>query len=140
MAMDINLPDVHAEVGALFALYEQALVGNDVELLDELFWPSPFTVRYGAGESLVGIQAIRAFRQARSPRGLARTLRNTVITTFGRDAATAMTEFVRPGFEVDGRLRRLGRQSQTWVRTERPGHGGWRVVAAHVSLIDLPAA
>jgi len=135
--MDINLPDVHAEVSAVFALYEQALVGNDVELLDELFWPSEFTVRYGVGESLVGIRAIRAFRAARSPVGLARTLRNTVITTFDRDFATAMTEFVRPSFEADGRLTRIGRQSQTWARTARPGHGGWRVVAAHVSLITL---
>ena len=129
--MDINLPDVHAEVSAVFALYEQALVGNDVELLDELFWPSPFTVRYGVGENLVGIAAIRAFRASRSPVGLARELRHTVITTFGRDFATAMTEFVRPHAS--------GRQSQTWVRTAAPGHGGWRVVAAHVSLLPGPA-
>jgi Protein of unknown function (DUF3225) len=136
--MDINLPDIHAEVSAVFALYEQALVGNDVELLDELFWPSPYTVRYGAGENLVGIDAIRAFRASRSPVGLARSLQHTVITTFDRDFATAMTEFVRPSFEEQGRLRRIGRQSQTWARTARPGHGGWRVVAAHVSVIPLP--
>lgn len=129
-ARAINLPDVHAEVSAVFALYEQALVGNDITLLDQLFWDSPQTVRYGAAENLIGIEAIRAFRAARSPAGLARTLRNTVITTFGRDLATAMTEFVRPGG--------TGRQSQTWVRTDAPGHGGWRVVAAHVSL--LPSA
>lgn len=135
--MDINLPDVLAEVNEVFALYERALVANDVELLDELFWPSPFTVRYGVGENLVGIAAIRAFRASRSPVGLARTLRNTVITTFGRDFATAMTEFVRPSFEEDGALQRVGRQSQTWARTARPGHGGWRVVAAHVSLLNL---
>jgi hypothetical protein len=136
--MDINLPEVHAEVSAVFALYEEALVNNDLELLDELFWPSPFTVRYGVGENLVGIKAIRDFRATRSPVGLARTLRNTVITTFDRDFATAMTEFVRPSFEEDGRLVRIGRQSQTWARTARPGHGGWRVVAAHVSLLALP--
>lgn len=135
--MDINLPDVHAEVEAVFALYERALTSNDVELLDELFWPSPYTVRYGTGENLVGIDAIRAFRASRSPVGLARTLRHTVITTFGRDFATAMTEFVRPSFEENGVLRRVGRQSQTWARTARPGHGGWRVVAAHVSLLTL---
>lgn len=135
--MDINLPDVLAEVQDVFALYERALVANDVELLDELFWPSPFTVRYGIGENLVGIAAIRAFRASRSPVGLARTLRNTVITTYGRDFATAMTEFVRPSFEEDGVLKRVGRQSQTWARTARPGHGGWRVVAAHVSLLNL---
>ena len=129
--MDINLPDVHAEVSAIFALYEQALVSNDVTLLDQLFWDSPHTVRYGVGENLVGIEAIRAFRNARSPVGLARELRHTVITTFGRDVATAMTEFVRPAVS--------GRQSQTWVRTAAPGHGGWRVVAAHVSLLPKTA-
>ena len=129
--MDINLPDVHAEVSAIFALYEQALTSNDVTLLDQLFWDSPHTVRYGVGENLVGIEAIRAFRNARSPVGLARELRHTVITTFGRDFATAMTEFVRPAAS--------GRQSQTWVRTAAPGHGGWRVVAAHVSLLPQPA-
>ena len=135
--MDINLPDVHAELKAVFSLYEQALVSNDVERLDELFWPSELTVRYGTGENLVGIEAIRAFRNARPSTGLARSLHNTVITTFGRDFATAMTEFVRPSFEVNGRLTRIGRQSQTWVRTAAPGHGGWRVVAAHVSFLTL---
>ncbi|HPM66427.1 MAG TPA: oxalurate catabolism protein HpxZ [Piscinibacter sp.] len=129
--MDINLPDVHAEVSAIFALYEQALTSNDVALLDQLFWDSPHTVRYGVGENLIGIEAIRAFRNARSPVGLARELRHTVITTFGRDFATAMTEFARPAAS--------GRQSQTWVRTAAPGHGGWRVVAAHVSLLPQPA-
>ena len=129
--MDINLPDVHAEVSAIFALYEQALTSNDVTLLDQLFWDSPHTVRYGVGENLIGIEAIRAFRNARSPVGLARELRHTVITTFGRDFATAMTEFARPAVS--------GRQSQTWVRTAAPGHGGWRVVAAHVSLLPKPA-
>ena len=129
--MDINLPDVHAEVSAIFALYEQALTSNDVTLLDQLFWDSPHTVRYGVGENLIGIEAIRAFRNARSPVGLARELRHTVITTFGRDFATAMTEFARPAAR--------GRQSQTWVRTAAPGLGGWRVVAAHVSLLPQPA-
>ena len=121
--MDINLPDVHAEVSAVFALYEQALVGNDVELLDELFWPSPFTVRYGVGENLVGIKAIREFRAARSPVGLDRTLRNTVITTFGRDYASTNTETTRAGSAA------VGRQSQCWIRTP----DGWRIAAAHVS-------
>ncbi len=125
--MELNLPDVHAEVSAIFALYEQALTRNDVALLDELFWDSPHTVRYGVAENLVGIEAIRAFRAARSPAGLERTLERTVITTYGRDSATAMTEFVRGN--------RRGRQSQTWVRFALPGHGGWRVVAAHVSLL-----
>jgi Protein of unknown function (DUF3225) len=134
--MDINLPEVHAEMAAAFARYEAALVGNDVEALDALFWPSEFTVRYGTDENLVGIEAIRRFRAARSPAGLARTLRQTVITTFGHSFATTMTEFVRPAFEYDGRLTRVGRQSQSWVRFD----AGWRVVAAHVSVLALPAA
>ena len=94
-------------------------------MLDELFWPSEFTVRYGAAEQLRGIQAIRAFRLARPAVGLARSLAHTVITTFGRDFATAMTEFHRSG------QANIGRQSQTWVRMPE----GWRVVAAHVSLV-----
>jgi len=125
----LNLPEVHAEVCTVFARYEDALVNNKLDVLDELFWPSEHTVRYGVGENLHGIEAIRAFRQARPSQGLARTLHHTVITTFGRDFATAMTEFRREGGT------KLGRQSQTWVRTPE----GWRVVAAHVSLIDPPA-
>ena len=124
--MDINRPDVHAEVSAVFARYEDALVNNRVDVLDELFWASPHTVRYGVAENLVGIDAIRAFRVARSPQGLQRTLAHTVITTFGHDFAAAMTEFRRAGGT------KCGRQSQTWVRLPQ----GWRVVAAHVSLID----
>jgi hypothetical protein len=116
---------VHAEVCAAFARYEDALVNNRLEVLDELFWSSPHTIRYGAGENLYGIEAIRAFRQSRPSAGLARTLQNTVITTYGHDYATAMTEFQREGGT------KLGRQSQTWVRLPE----GWRVVAAHVSLI-----
>ena len=129
MSAEINLPDVLAEVTAVFARYEHALVNNLVDVLDELFWNSPRTVRYGAAENLIGIEAIRAFRAFRAGRpavGLARRLSNTVITTYGRDFATAMTEFQR-----DGSVRQ-GRQSQTWVRMRK----GWRVVAAHVSLMD----
>ena len=122
--MNINLPDVLAEVTAVFARYEDALVNNKVEVLDELFWDSPTTVRYGVAENLVGIEAIRAFRAARPATGLARRLAHTVITTYGRDTATTMTEFHRDGST------RIGRQSQTWVRMP----AGWRVVAAHVSL------
>ena len=130
--MDINLPDVLAEVTAVFARYEDALVHNRVDVLDALFWPSPHTVRYGVGENLVGIDAIRAFRAARPAAGLARTLANTVITTYGRDFATAMTEFRRGGDAA------VGRQSQSWVRF---ADGGWRVVAAHVSrLAAAPGA
>lgn len=122
----INLPDVLAELTAVFARYEAALVGNDVAVLDELFWDSPLTVRYGIAENLIGYAAIRAFRAARPAAGLERQLAGTVITTYGRDLATAMTEFRREGSA------KLGRQSQTWVRMAQ----GWRVVAAHVSLID----
>jgi hypothetical protein len=122
--MDINLPEVLAEVTTAFEQYEQALISNDVELLDRLFWNSPHTIRYGATENLYGHNAIAQFRAGRSPVGLDRTLKNTVITTYGQDFATANTEFVRPG--------KSGRQSQTWMRTS----DGWRVVAAHVSFIQ----
>jgi len=128
-SLAINLPDVHAEVTAVFARYEHALVNNLVDELDALFWPSDHTVRYGAAENLHGIDAIRAFRAARPAVGLARHLHDTVITTFGRDMATAMTTFRRDGST------KVGRQSQTWVRMP----AGWQVVAAHVSLIDPPA-
>lgn len=123
--LEINIPEVVAEVTAAFARYEQALVTNDVDVLDELFWDSPHTLRYGATENLYGYAAIQAFRAGRSPAGLEREIFNTVITTYGQDMATANTEFRRAGNP------RTGRQSQTWMRTPE----GWRVVAAHVSLI-----
>jgi hypothetical protein len=121
----INQSDVLAEVSAVFARYEDALVHNKVDVLDELFWDSPHTLRYGAGENLYGIDAIRAFRNARPAVGLARTIVRTAITTYGRDFATTNIEFVREGST------RVGRQSQTWLRLPE----GWRVVAAHVSLM-----
>lgn len=123
----INLPDVLAEVTAAFERYEHALVHNDVDALDALFFHSPHTVRYGATECLYGIEAIRAFRSGRSPVGLNRALCNSLITTYGRNFATASTEFTREGSA------RTGRQQQTWVRTPSQG---WCVVAAHVSLMD----
>jgi Protein of unknown function (DUF3225) len=126
--MPINLPDVLAEVRTAFERYERALVGNDVAVLDELFWHNPHTLRYGATENLYGFDAIRAFRAARPALGLARELMNTVITSYGSDFATANTEFRRSGNNT-------GRQSQTWVRMPE----GWRVVAAHVSLLAAPA-
>ncbi|WP_395349360.1 oxalurate catabolism protein HpxZ [Variovorax sp. UC122_21] len=122
---EINLPDVLAEVEAVFARYEHALVHNEVEVLDELFWASPTTLRYGATENLYGYEAIQAFRASRPAQGLARALLRVVVTTYGRDFATANCEFRREGSE------RTGRQSQTWMRTDQ----GWRVVAAHVSLL-----
>jgi hypothetical protein len=121
----VNLPAVLAEVTAAFMRYEAALTGNDVAVLDELFWDSPHTVRYGAAENLHGADAIRAFRTARPSTGLARALRHTVITTYGHDFATANTEFTRDGTAAPGR------QSHTWLRLPQ----GWRIVAAHVSLM-----
>jgi hypothetical protein len=123
--MEINLPDVVAEVSAVFEEYEQALVNNNVKVLDALFHNHPHTLRFGATENLYGYEAIRAFRAGRPSQGLARERMNIVITTYGRDFATANTEFSRVGSA------RTGRQSQTWVRTA----DGWRVVAAHVSLL-----
>lgn len=123
--MDIDLPDILAEVRAALSRYEAALMANDVAMLDALFWTDPRTIRYGVGENLYGIEAIRAFRSARPATGLARALEHTSITTFGRDLATASTLYRRaPG--------QIGRQMQTWVRIG----GEWRVVAAHVSSID----
>jgi hypothetical protein len=125
--MDINLPDVVAEVGAAFARYEAALVSNDIGVLQELFWHDERTIRYGIGENLYGHGEIAAFRAARSPVGLARRTFRTVITTYGRDFATASTLFERD--TVPGKI---GRQMQSWARMPE----GWRIVAAHVSVID----
>jgi hypothetical protein len=125
--MEINLPEGVAQARMAFERYEEALVANDVEALDAMFHDDARTIRYGGAENLYGYEAIKAFRAARSPAGLARTLSDTVITTYGRDHAVASTLFRRastPG--------KVGRQMQTWVRLPQ----GWRVVAAHVSLID----
>lgn len=125
--MQIDIPEVKAEVEAAFARYEEALVTNDVATLEALFWDDGRTIRYGMGENLYGMEAIRAFRRARSPVGVMRRISETAITTFGRDFATASTLFHResaPG--------KVGRQQQSWARMPE----GWRVVAAHVSLID----
>jgi hypothetical protein len=125
--VEIDLPDVVAEVRGAFDRYEKALVSNDVEALDALFRDDPRTIRFGGTENLFGYGEIKAFRAARSPAGLARTLTNTVITTYGRDFAIASTLFHRttmPG--------KVGRQMQTWVRFP----DGWFVVAAHVSVIS----
>ena len=125
--MQINLPHVLAEMEIAFARYEDALVNNKVDVLDELFWNSPHTLRYGIAENLYGFEAIQAFRASRPSQGLQRTCMNAMITTYGEDFATANTEFQRDG------VARAGRQSQTWMRTPE----GWRVVAAHVSLISV---
>jgi Protein of unknown function (DUF3225) len=126
--MDFNRPEVLAELTAAFARYEDALVNNRLDVLDELFWDSAQTVRYGVSENLYGIDAIRDFRNARAAVGLTRTLQRTVLTTYGDDFGTTMTEFRREGGN------KLGRQSQTWCRID----GRWQVVAAHVSLISPP--
>ena len=125
MDLPINLPDVLTEVTMEFERYEDALVHNKVAVLDALFWVSPHTLRYGSGENLYGYDEIRAFRAARPAQGLARELLRIVITTYGRDFATANCEFRRE------KSTKTGRQSQTWMRTPE----GWRVVAAHVSLL-----
>ena len=127
--MEIDLPEVIAEVTAQFARYEKALVSNDVAVLDELFHRDARTLRYGIAENLYGHSEIASFRAARPPVGLMRRIARTVITTYGRDSAVASTLFYRdtlPG--------KVGRQMQTWVRFPE----GWRIVAAHVSIIDEP--
>ena len=123
--MIVDDPAVLAEVQVAFDAYEAALMANDLDALDALFWDDPRTVRYGPGQNLYGIEQIRAFRQARVGGSPQRTLLHTVITTFGRDFATANTEFQRVGAD------RPARQSQTWVRAP----DGWRVVAAHISFL-----
>ena len=127
--MQVDLPEVVAEVRKAFDDYEDALVNNKVDKLNELFRDDPRTVRYGAGEILYGHDQIKSFRAARSPVALGRTLSRTMITTYGRDFATASTLYERPSAAG-----KIGRQMQTWVRFPE----GWRVVAAHVSLIDPP--
>jgi hypothetical protein len=127
--MQVDLPDVLAEVTEQFTRYEKALVTNDVAVLDALFRPDARTLRYGIGENLYGHDAIMAFRAARSPIGLNRRTAKTVITTYGRDTAVASTLFYR-----DTLVGRVGRQMQTWVRFPE----GWKIVAAHVSIIADP--
>lgn len=128
---DIDIPAVKAELEAEFAGYERALVENDVAALDGYFLAGPTAIRYGAGENLYGHAEVAAFRAARPSAGLARTLERTVITTYGRDFGVASTLFRR-----DSAPGRIGRQMQSWVRFP----AGWRIVAAHVSLIDDPVA
>jgi ketosteroid isomerase-like protein len=125
--MMVGQEDVEAEVKAAFAEYERALVTNDVPVLEALFWDDARTIRYGGNENLYGMEEIRAFRRGRSSQNLDRDLERTVITAYGRDFATAMTLFRRPKGS-----KRVGRQSQTWVRFP----DGWKIVAAHVSVID----
>lgn len=127
--MEIDIPEVKAELEAAFAAYEKALTTNDVDVLDALFLDAPTTIRYGGGENLYGYAEIAAFRAGRSPAGLMRALERTVVTTYGRDFGVASTLFRR-----DGAPGKVGRQMQSWIRTD----AGWRVVAAHVSIIADP--
>ena len=125
---EINIPEVVAEVQAAFDRYDQGLVDNDVAVLDDSFWDSDHTLRYGVGENLYGHAAIAAFRASRTTtqhKARSRRLENTRIVTFGRDYAVANTEYVLLS------TGERGRQSQTWLRTP----AGWKVVAAHVSMM-----
>lgn len=128
--MDVNRPDTHAEVTEVFYRYETALVTNDVATLDALFWSNDHTVRLGASENLFGQDEILAFRKARPSAGLARSLLQVVITTFGDDFATTNAIFTRSGWPAT----RTGRQSQSLVKLAATG---WQIVSAHVSIIDL---
>lgn len=121
--MEINHPETVAEVTAYFHAYERALVTNDLEALDGFFWESEFVLRYGIGENLYGIDAIRKFRAQRPSGDLDRALFRQVVTTFGRDFATANAQYRRYKSGAEGRV------SQTWARFPE----GWRIVAAHVS-------
>ncbi len=127
--LEINVPEVIAEVTSAFARYERALIAHDIETLDALFWDSTHTVRYGVRENLYGFEAIADFRKRGSSMDLTRTLMNTVITSYGRDFATANTEFQRAGSSMSGR------QSHVWLRTGQ----GWKIAAAHVSLLPSQA-
>jgi hypothetical protein len=129
--MEINLPDVVAELTAKFEQYEKALTTNDVPTLTALFRTDPLTIRYGIGENLYGADEILSFRNARSPVGLERTLQRTVVTTYGRDFGVASTMFHRASMGPN----KIGRQMQTWARFP----DGWFIVAAHVSIIENPA-
>jgi hypothetical protein len=124
--LEINLPHVVAEVEREYARYESALADNDVATLNALFWQSPLTIRYGTGENLYGHDEIAAFRSARTPSDTPKRHSRTVVTTYGTDIGTVNTLFER-----DSAPGKIGRQSQTWLRTAQ----GWRVVAAHVSII-----
>jgi hypothetical protein len=125
--MQINDPEVVAELQTLYPLYESALVSNDVETLTNMFWPSPYALRFGAGENLYGVDEIEAFRKSRPAVNLARRTVRLEIVSFGKDFGSITLEFERD--TPSGVVR--GRQSQVWVRLDE----GWRIVSAHVSLL-----
>jgi hypothetical protein len=125
--MQINHPEIVAELESLYPKYEAALMANDAETLTRMFWTSPLAMRFGVNENLYGIEEIDAFRKGRSPANLARRVRRLEIVTFGRDFGSITLEFERT---VNGKLI-SGRQSQVWVRFPE----GWRIVSAHVSVL-----
>ncbi len=125
--MEINDPEVIAELRTLYPLYEAALVGNDVETLTKMFWASPHAIRFGVGENLYGVDEIEAFRKSRPAVNLARHVVRLEIASFGKDFGSITLEFERD--TASGVVR--GRQSQVWVRLD----GGWRIVSAHVSML-----
>jgi len=127
--LEINNPEAKAELETAFFAYQEALLANDVAALDAFFLEAATSIRYGMSENLYGYAEIAAFRAARSPSGLASRLERTVITTYGRDMGVGATLFYR-----DNAPGKVGRLMQTWIRTK----GGWKIVAAHVSLIDEP--
>jgi hypothetical protein len=130
VTLEINEPQTLAEMTAVFEAYERAFVANDIDALDRFFLHAPTTLRYGVADRQLGMEELRAYRRSVSPLGLERELRDIVITTYGADLAVASTLFFR-----DRHPGKTGRQMQTWIRT----HDGWRIVAAHVSVIDSPA-
>ncbi len=125
-----NIPEVVAEVSALFERYEQALIDKDVEVLDASFWNSPHTIRLANHEHGYGFDRIHAFRVARPPGPGTKEKRLRLdIVTLGRDIATVTLVYKVRGREM------TGRQMQTWVRFPDVG---WKIVAAHVSMIAEP--
>ena len=122
--MEINKPAVLSEITKAFDRYQQAIIDNDVAVLNELFWNNTLTIRYGTGENLYGHAEIAAFRGARDPKSAVLVVGKSVVTSYGQDAATTNIEFTRGS--------RNGRQSQSWIRMPE----GWRIVAAHVSYRD----
>ena len=121
--MQMNIPEVVAEVTESFMKYEKAILANDVKTINELFWDDEKTLRYGPNGTLVSHAALSAFRHSQDIKPWIRTLRNTYIVTFGWDFGVANTETILPTSDV------VGRQSHTWVRMPE----GWRIVSAHVS-------
>jgi Protein of unknown function (DUF3225) len=125
--MQINDPEIVAELQSLYPKYEAALMANDAETLTQMFWASPHSMRFGVTENLYGIDEIEAFRKSRPSTNLARSVRRLDIVTFGRDFGSVTLEFERA---ANGKII-SGRQSQVWVRLAE----GWRIVAAHVSVL-----